>query len=88
MLCRFSLVNNKLVSLFSFQGISLNKLVFLTVRVHLFPFRTQKLSSPVPKILVWRRTGKIGQCQHSAARNRGAVFLLFYSFYVIVYEKL
>ena len=40
------------------------ELVFLTVRVHLFPFRTQKLSSPVPTILVWRRTGKIGQCQH------------------------
>ena len=40
------------------------QLVFLTVRVHLFPFRTQKLSSPVPTILVWRRTGKIGQCQH------------------------
>ena len=34
------------------------------MRVHLFPFRTQKLSSSVPKILVWRRTGKIGQCQH------------------------
>ena len=56
------------------------QLVFLTVRVHLFPFRTQKLSSPVPKILVWRRTGKIGQCQHSAARNRGAVFLLLSKF--------
>ena len=40
------------------------KLVFITVRVHPFPFRTRKLSSPVPKILVWRRTGKIGQCQH------------------------
>ena len=40
------------------------QLVFLTMRVHLFPFRTQKLSSPVPTILVWRRTGKIGQRQH------------------------
>ena len=46
------------------MNFSLTQLVFLTVRVHLFPFRTQKLSSPVPKILVWRRTGKIGQCQH------------------------
>ena len=34
------------------------------MRVHLFPFRTQKLSSPVPTILAWRRAGKIGQCQH------------------------
>ena len=39
-------------------------MVSMTVRVHPFPFRTRKLSSPVPKILVWRRTGKIGQCQH------------------------
>ena len=43
------------------------QLVFLTVRVHLFPFRTQKLSSPVAKILVWRRTGKIAQRQHKTA---------------------
>ena len=41
--------------------------MFLTVRVHPFPFRTRKLSSPVPTILVWRRTGKIGQCQHKTA---------------------
>ena len=30
------------------------------MRVHPFPFRTRKLSSLAPKILVWRRTGKIG----------------------------
>ena len=46
------------------------------MRVHLFPFRTQKLSSPVPKILVWRRTGKIGQCQHKKkSSERMASFL-------------
>ena len=39
-------------------------MVFLSHRVHLYPFRTQKLSCAEPKILVWRRTGKIGQCQH------------------------
>ena len=50
--------------LFSFEGVMPQQLVFLTVRVHPFPFRTRKLSSPVPTILVWRRTGKIGQCQH------------------------
>ena len=32
----------------------------MTQRSHLFPFRTQKLSSVVPKILGWRRPGKIG----------------------------
>ena len=34
------------------------------MRVHLFPFRTQKLSSSAPKILGWKRPGKIGQSQH------------------------
>ena len=33
----------------------------ITRRSHLFPFRTQKLSSVVPKILGWRRPGKIGR---------------------------
>ena len=40
------------------------KLVPLTHRVHPFPFRTRKLSCAVPKILSWRRLGKIGRCQH------------------------
>ena len=31
-------------------------------RFHLFPFRTQKLSSSVPKILGGRLPGKIGRC--------------------------
>ena len=39
--------------------------MFLTQRVHPFPFRTRKLSFAVPKILVWRRTGKIGQRWHT-----------------------
>ena len=38
--------------------------VILPQRVHLFPFRTQKLSSAEPKILAWRRAGKIGHCRH------------------------
>ena len=37
--------------------------VVITLRSHLFPFRTQKLSSVVPKILSWRRLGKIGCCR-------------------------
>ena len=41
-----------------------NKSVILTQRVHPFPFRTRKLSSAVPKILIWRRIGKIGHCRH------------------------
>ena len=35
-------------------------MVLIRARVHPFPFRTRKLSSLLPKILVWRRTGKIG----------------------------
>ena len=37
-----------------------SKLVLIAMRVHPFPSRTRKLSSSAPKILVWRRTGKIG----------------------------
>ena len=51
-----------------------HQLVFLTVRVHPFPFRTRQLSSPVPTILVWRRTGKIGQRQHKALENSRELF--------------
>ena len=39
--------------------------MILAQRVHLFPFRTQKLSSAEPKILAWRRAGKIGHCRHT-----------------------
>ena len=41
-----------------------NKSVFLTQRVHPYPFRTRKLSFAVPKILDWRRSGKIGHSRH------------------------
>ena len=43
----------------------------MTLRVHLFPYRTQKLSSVVPKILGWRRPGKIGRCQHKVKHPKG-----------------
>ena len=45
------------------------KSVFLTQRVHLFPFRTQKLSSAVLKILVGRPAGKISQCRHNIGKR-------------------
>ena len=37
-----------------------NELVLIAVRVHLFPSRTQKLSSHAPTILGGRLPGKIG----------------------------
>ncbi len=45
------------------------QLVLLSHRVHLYPFRTQKLSCAEPKILDWRRSGKIGQCQHKCKKT-------------------
>ena len=60
-------------SIFSFEGTSSTKEkqmtgsfvwpVSMTVRSHLFPFRTQKLSSLVPKIVGWTRPVKIGRCR-------------------------
>ena len=38
--------------------------MLIAARVHPFPSRTRKLSSPAPKILDWRRSGKIGFRQH------------------------
>ena len=57
--------------LFNIQGAMRKKVEILekesvlqTQRVHLFPFRTQKLSSAVVKILYGRLYGKIAQCRH------------------------
>ena len=47
-----------------------SKLVSLAQRVHLFPFRTQKLSFAVPTILCGRLHGKIGRCQHHRESER------------------
>ena len=49
------------------------KLVLQTQRVHLFPFRTQKLSSAVVKILYGRLYGKIAQCQHRERAEKSAL---------------
>ncbi len=40
--------------------------VIITLRTHLFPFRTQKLSSAVPKILGGKLPGKIGRRRHNS----------------------
>ena len=52
--------------------------VFLTQRVHLFPFRTQKLSPAVPTILDWRRSGKIGQSRHHYRKTKFNFVFLFH----------
>ena len=37
--------------------------VTIALRIHLFSFRTQKLSSITPKVLGWTRPGRIGSCR-------------------------
>ena len=48
----------------------------MTVRSHLFPFRTQKLSSLVPKIVSWKRLVKIGsrRLEQKALREISGLF--------------
>ena len=31
--------------------------------IHLFPYRTQKLSLSAPMVLGWRRSGRVGRCR-------------------------
>ena len=31
--------------------------------IHLFPYRTQKLSLSAPRVLAWRRAGRVGRCR-------------------------
>ena len=50
------------------------ELVLIRARVHPFPFRTRKLSSLLPKILVWRRTGKIGNADTENGLHMKSVF--------------
>ena len=45
------------------KKIVINFLVTMIVRKHLFPYRTQKLSSQMLKILVSYLAGKISSCQ-------------------------
>ena len=63
--------------------------MILPQRVHLFPFRTQKLSSAEAKILAWRRAGKIAHCQHRTAKsNIGlAVSIYIFNLYFFRVEK-
>ena len=49
--------------------------VILTQRVHLFPFRTQKLSFAVLTILAWRRAGKISRSRPIKVAPMGATFI-------------
>ena len=54
----------------------------MAVRIHLFPFRTQKLSLLAPKVLVGTPTGRIGRCRISI-NKRGTMYL----FYLFIYSN-
>ena len=52
--------------------------VVITKGFHLFPSRTQKLSPSVPKVLGWRRPGRIGRCRIPIQKLERASFLFFF----------
>ena len=37
--------------------------VVMAKGIHLFPYRTQKLSLSAPMVLAWRRAGRVGRCR-------------------------
>ena len=43
--------------------------VIMKQRIHLFPFRTQKLSSALPKVLCGTLHGRIGSCRISIKKS-------------------
>ena len=49
----------------------------LSEGVHLFSYRTQKLRPSAPKILAWKRAGKIGHCQLSNLKRPKGLFFRF-----------
>ena len=61
-------------SLFSFEGASLQKRrknpVVMALRTHLFPYRTQKLSSIASMVLGGRPPGRVDRCRIISIRKR------------------
>ena len=57
------------------RSVKIEQSVLIAVRVHPFPSRTRQLSSLAPKILGWRRPGKIGSAD---TKNRQFFNCLFF----------
>ena len=68
----------------SYESISYTILGDDREKVHLFSFRTQKLSFSSPKILGWKRPGKIGHCQDTCeiVSVKAHYFFIYPQFYV------
>ena len=59
--------------------------------IHLFPFRTQKLSLLAPNVLGWKRPGRIGRCRFpnkkASERNKQVTNLTGARFFVCLEGK-
>ena len=56
---------------------AVTKSVLIAVRVHPFPSRTRQLSSLAPKILGWRRPGKIGSADTISGQSKDCPLISF-----------
>ena len=64
------IINSRFVKIVSSSPTSGAIPVMMKQRIHLFPFRTQKLSSALPKVLSHPRLGRIGNCRISLKNDR------------------
>ena len=62
--------------------------VIMATRIHLFPFRTQKLSSSTAKVLDHPRSGRIASCRISIKNDRFSLKNGHFSFILTVFLKL
>ena len=63
-----------------FQGTKPEEIpVVMAKGIHLFPYRTQKLSLSAPMVLGWRRPGRVGHCRipkRTRPHKSGVLFFL------------
>ena len=50
-------------------------MVIIAERIHLFPYRTQKLSSPAPKVLGGKLPGRVGSSHVKSSSIYARAFL-------------
>ena len=50
--------------------------------IHLFPYRTQKLSLSAPMVLGWRRPGRVGRCRIPGKKNSPLMGWVLFSFHL------
>ena len=60
--------------------------------IHLFPYRTQKLSLSAPMVLGWRRPGRVGRCRIPQRKASDECLGLFFvypekSFFQLIFDE-